>query len=274
MTRKVLIVSICMTMVVLPAIGADLPNPFTAYEPQGQGETPPGNCESVSALLDRAEASKDPDDRERLLGSLRTTARRECAGVLLGVLQAARPRDIQGFASELLVALGDESVMARIEIMLRLNPDSSVRSRLAAVIENILAPSAAQYLGQTLLENSDDETLRMSIPIALGRIGTPESVKQLVSVSALLEKKDLPHIVKGFSLIRNEEALVALRDLFESGPPDSVREGVALALGNYDKPEILAAIESYMRVDPSERVREALNVSWTRISARVTRRPK
>lgn len=253
---------------------------LTAYQlsgavPQDQVEAPPRTCESVSAFLDRAEASKEPGDRERLLGILRTTASRECARVFLGILQAESARDIQDVAFEVLVALGDERVIAGIENILRQNPDSAVRRRLAAVIENMLTPSAAhaQYLGQTLLQNPD-ETLRISIPIALGRIGTPESVKQLVSASALLEKKDLPYVVRGFALIRNEEALVTLRKLFESSVQGPVREGVAFALGNYDKPEALAAIESYLKAETSERVREALQVSWTRISERAIREPK
>src|SRR6266542_644965 len=106
--------------------------------PQDQVEAPPRTCESVSAFLDRAEASKEPGDRERLLGILRTTARRECARVFLGVLQAERARDIQDVAIEVLIALGDEGVLAGIEDVLHQNPDAAVRRTLATVIENIL----------------------------------------------------------------------------------------------------------------------------------------
>lgn len=309
MIGKTLVAGIWLMVIGLPTARADLPNPFRTYErgdyaaalpdlapsanrgngraqfklgaayelssavPQDQEEAPPRTCESVSAFFDRAEASRDPGDRERLLGALRTTARRECATVFLGILQAERARDIQDLAIEVLVALGDEGVITGIEDVLRRNPDSAVRRRLATVIENILAPSAAQYLGRTLLQNPD-ETLRISIPIALGRIGTPESVKQLVNISGSFGKTDWPHVVRGFALIRNEEALETLHKLFESGMQDPVREGVALALGNYDKPEVLKAIESYLKTEASERVREALRVSWTRISDRAINEPR
>jgi HEAT repeat protein len=257
MMDKYLVAGICMTLVGLPSTGA----------PQGQEQVPPRTCASVSALLEGAEASKEPGDRQRLLGTLRTTARRECARVFLGVLESQQARDIQEVAVEVLVAIGDENVIVGIENILRQNPDFAARRRLAAVIENIMTPSVAPYLGQMLLQNHD-ETLRISIPIALGRIGTPESVKQLVNVSTLVEKTDLPNIVRGFALIRNEDALATLRQLFESDVQDPVREGVALALGNYDRPEVLAAVESYLKAEASGRVREALHVSWTRISER------
>jgi HEAT repeat protein len=309
MIEKTLLAGIGLLMLIgFPTAWADLPNPVVTYERVDSAEALPdlassGNgadastqlnlaaryalssalpqegeeahrqtCESAGASLDRAEASSDPAERERLLGAFRTTARRECASVFLSVLQADRALDIQGAAIEVLVALADEDIVAAIADVLGQNPDPATRRRLAIVIENIRAPSAAQHLAQLVLRNCD-ETLRISIPIALGRIGTPEAVKQLVNISGSLGKTDWPHIVRGFALIRDKEALGTLRELLESGAQEPVREGVALALGNYDNPEVLQAIESYMKMETSQKVREALRVSWTRLIESGKREP-
>lgn len=236
-------------------------------------QAPPRTCDSVSALLDTAEKSNNVGDREYLLGTLRTAARADCATVFLGVLQGDGARDIQEFATEILVALGNENVIAGIVDVLHQKPNPAVRTRLASVIENISTPSAAKYLGQALIQNRD-ETLWASVPLALGRIGTAESVRQLVAISSLSEETGWPYIVRGFALIRNEDVLIELRKLFESDARDPIRQGVALALENYDKPEVLAAIESYLRTEAHGKVREALQVSSGRISERAIKEPK
>lgn len=238
--------------------------PLSAGTPQQEPQVLHQTCDSVSTVLDRAERTTDSADRQRLLGALRTTASRDCASVLLDALQSTKSSNIQEAATEVLVAVGDERVIGHIENLLRQNPDQGVRGRLAVIIENISAPSAAHSLRQAFANNRD-ETLRASIPVALGRIGTEESLGQLVDLSAILEEKDWRYVLRGFAAVRNKEALASLRRIFESGASDTVREGVALALGNYEQPDVIVTIESYLRIEPPGRVREALQVSWTRI---------
>jgi len=309
MIEKTLLAGIGLLMLIgFPTAWADLPNPVVTYERVDSAEALPhlassGNgadastqlnvaaryalssalpqegeeayrqtCESAGASLDRAEASSDPAERERLLGAFRAAARRECASLLFRVLQADRPRDIQGAVIEVLVALADEDIVATIADVLGQNPDPATRAKLAIIIENIRAPGVVQYLAQLVSRNSD-ETLRMSVPIALGKIGTPEAVKELVNILVSLRERDWPHIVRGLALIRNKDTLGTLREFLESGAPEPVREGAALALGNYDDPEVLQAVESYMRTETSQKVREALRVSWARLIESGKREP-
>ena len=51
------------------------------------GQAAARTCESVKALLERAERSGDRSDREHLLGMLRAIPKEDCANVFVSVLQ-------------------------------------------------------------------------------------------------------------------------------------------------------------------------------------------
>lgn len=258
MIRKTHLASICLLLTLSSGIA------------QHEERTSPRTCEVLFTALQRVGVTNDPLETERIGSVVRGAAKRECVGLLLGVLEGDSTASLYATVMEVLAALGDESVIRGIEDALLRNADPAVRGRLTHVIEHMVAPTVAQYLGQTLIR-SRDETLRNSISIALGRNGTPEAIKQLVNASALIEKTEWPHIVKGFALIRKSEALSELRQMLESPVPDPVREGVALALGNYNNQEVRTAIESYLRTERSEKVKEALRVSLMRVSDTATR---
>jgi HEAT repeat protein len=216
-----------------------------------------GTPVAVAAVLSALEGADNLSRRDNLRAALDTLQNRECSPVLLDAIQRKHSDDVYAASISALARISDEQIIGSLEGILRQSSDTWVLRRALRVFDQIREPRLVGFLAAELYEDNPSQ-IRAALPVALGRIGTPDAVRHLLDAFVRLQPDLRPYVEKGISRVANPDTLPLLLETLATESDDNLRSVVALALANYHSREALQRLDNLIDREVSPKVRGAL----------------
>lgn len=227
-----------------------------------------GTPAAVNALMNKIETVDTLSLRENLRTALRSVRNGASADVFLSALQRNRAEDIQAIAIEVLSAIGNEAVVRGVADLLETEPEDSLRKKAMRVLGSVADAEATHFLTDRLI-TTRSPWLRVTIPIALGNIGTSEAVRHLANAFDQMDASETSYLVQGLARVSREGALPTLDEMFVNARHEGLREGIAMAYGNFKSEEVLRRLDAALSREESPQVREALSRSRQAVQSKL-----
>jgi len=221
-------------------------------------DTVPSECQ---AFMEAMQAN----DMDRLLQQLKLCSESKEEGVLEYLLALLDQDQVDGLLKmDVIMAIGDMGDPHAVEpLIMQLEKDMTERRGLAGAIIPALGllkdRKAAPILLKALNWREDQWLFRNMAAVALGQIGDPSAVKDLIHASYLADTRD--DAIQALVPLKDERSVPVFLDAMDSGEEEATRQAALLGLkmvGEKAIPKISNALNAFSSEYPAIESRKLL----------------
>jgi HEAT repeat protein len=216
-----------------------------------------GGPEAISAVIARARKAATSAERENLVAALKTASNPAGSGPFFSLLQDPDAETMYDMAVEVLSSMGTSRIVNTAEGILSANPIERVRRNTLRLVGGIGNAEATDYIGGALARSSDTG-YKSALAVALGKIGTRESVGILIQRYDQGDETEKGIAARAMSYVNRDAALPLLLETLASNRPEMLLQGAAKALRNFSNPDLIGQIDRLAAAAVSPLVRDEL----------------
>jgi HEAT repeats/BlaR1 peptidase M56 len=234
--------------------GAHLVSGTAATEPSDRGVM---RTATLDSLIDRVEALRSPDAREKAVKALGKRRDPRMVPPLLAIAQQDGDEEVQHEAVEALGKMrGGAGVGALLDIA-RTHPNPDVRRKAVKTVGDVAPPEAALGVLERLAQRDPDAHVQQEAVEALGHLGSPRAIAPLARLARAQPNAEVrDEAVEQYARsAAPESALVLLVDRLANDSSSAVQVEAIERLAELPDGLGIPALREAARSHPNRRVR-------------------